>query len=180
MEQQRGRTKLRSLSNEELSALRLLNDKLREAETWVAKRAAQCVADYQNAGGLTRTQLDPQTFEDFCIEAKVRCLLSEAHPNFDPNEDNFVATLDATHVIRGDVEMATFNFDEVRDARPHPLDDMHFCFLFHDLYDHTFRGDWDKTLSVGGLWVDVELVQQRIVTWDLENLAFRGKPDIFR
>jgi len=46
------RLSLHELTSQELDTLRDLNARLIETEVWIAKQAAQCLADYQRSGGL--------------------------------------------------------------------------------------------------------------------------------
>lgn len=157
--------KLADMTVRELAQLRLLNDKLTEAEHWVHRRAARCLFDYHRSGGLKAAKLDERTFEDVEVEAIVSCILSETHPDFRPDEDNVVATLNAGVLLIENNELDKENWNEVPEREPHPLSDMHFCWLFHDLFDHRLGGDWNRMLQIDGLEIEVTLKQQRGMYW---------------
>jgi hypothetical protein len=46
-----------------------------------------------------------------------------------------------------------------------PLVNVRLCALFHDLVHHMLHRDWHRALDIGEIWIDVKLVQQRIVAW---------------
>jgi hypothetical protein len=158
---------LPDLSVDELARIRELNRQLTEAGHWMRQRAQQCLGDYYAAGGVKRHRFDSHLTEDVEIEAKVACVLRADHPDFKDDDDNIVAELDASVLILEECaeDLRLTNWNELNAGDDHPLTDVHFCYLFHDLFDHTFRKDWDKTLAVGRLWIDVVLIQQRMVLW---------------
>jgi hypothetical protein len=158
---------LRDLSVDELSRIRELNGKLTEAEHWIRQRAQQSLSAYYAAGGVKRHRFDPQLTEDVEIEAKVTCILRADHTDFKDDDDNIVAELDASVLLIEECaeDFRLTNWDELHAGVEHPLTDVHFCYLFHDLFDHKNRRDWDSTLMVGELWIDVTLIQQRMVSW---------------
>ena len=162
-----GKRKLTDLSADELSRIRVLNEKLTDAEHWIRERAQQCLAAYYAAGGVKNHHVDPHLSEDAEIEAKVACILRKDHPDFRVDDDNIVAELNASFLLVEGCEedLRLTNWSELGAVDDHPLPDVHFCYLFHDLFDHVLRRDWDMTLAVGGLWIDVLLVQQRMLTW---------------
>jgi hypothetical protein len=157
--------RLADMTVRELANLRLLNEKLQQAEHWIHRRAARSLFDYHKAGGLKAARLDEQNFEDVEMDATVCCLLRETHPEFNPNGDNIVARLNAGLLLAAEAELGRGNWNEVWESEPHPLSDMHFCWLFHDLFDHQLKGDWNRMLDVGGLWIEVSLIQQREMYW---------------
>ncbi|MGF6859276.1 hypothetical protein [Paraburkholderia sp. CI3] len=159
--------KLTDLSTGELSRIRELNQQLTDAEYWIRQRAQQCLSSYYAAGGVRRHRFDNHLQEDVEIEAKVTCVLRAGHPDFKADDDNIVAELDASILLIEECaeDLRLTNWDELHAGAEHPLTDVHFCYLFHDLFDHKNRGDWDRTLMVGGLWIDVTLTQQRMLSW---------------
>lgn len=85
---------------------------------------------------------------------------------FNPEGDNEVARLDASMLFVNDWSEMPFAFAEFGGAgNEEPLRGVKLCWLAHDLFDHALRRDWDKALSIGGLWIDVKLVQQRMIGW---------------
>jgi hypothetical protein len=159
------RRRLADMTVRELARLRLLNDRLQQAEHWIRRRAARCLFDYHKAGGLKAVRLDEQTYEDVEVDATVCCILHESHPNFELDKDNIVAKLDAGLLLVEKNELREGNWNEVWEQEPHPLSDMHVCWLFHDLFDHQLKGNWDRMLDIGGVWVEVAMAQQREEYW---------------
>lgn len=152
-----------NLNEDEIARLRLLNAKLEEAQRWIAECVDRCVADYFRSGGLHRHRHSDTLYEDFYVDAEVECVLREDHPDFDEDEDNIVATLSTTWIGTGELWPEGDNWNEFADDAAHPLKGDRHCWLFHVLYDHKLDRDWEKVLSVGGVWIDVKLVQQRHV-----------------
>ena len=162
-----GKRQLVDLNADELSRIRVLNQKLTDAEHWIRERAQQCLAAYYEAGGVKNHHFDSHLSEDVEVEAKVTCILRADHLDFKDDDDNIVAELNASFPLVEGCEdgLCVTNWNELGAVGDHPLTDVHFCYLFHDLFDHVLRRDWDMTLAVGGLWIDVAIVQQRMLSW---------------
>ena len=153
------------LDTDEIARLCLLNDKLISAEKWILQRQQQCLSAYYAAGGVKNHRSGDDLIEDVDVEATVGCLLREDHPEYKTDDDNIVAKLDAS-LLFGDPWSEGFSFDELAGGAEIPrLAHVKLCWLFHDLLDHVLHRDWDRALSVGGLWIEVKLIQQRIVSW---------------
>jgi len=152
------------LTEAEIARLRLLNQKLAEVEQWVLQRRDQCLSDYFKAGGVKDQRYGDELWEDVETEVKVTCILREDHPDFDEEDDNIVAQLHWLDGIYDDSTEIT-NWNEFRFRDEHRLQHEHHCYLFHDLSDHVLHNDWDRILDIGGIWVDVHLIQQRGVYW---------------
>jgi hypothetical protein len=156
------------LHEEEIDRLYILNQKLIEAEEWILARGKQCLADYLGSGGKLNHLNDDSSFEDAELEAVVRFILKDDHPDFMEDDDNFVTMLRwnllpeigpvSKRRIRGRRYDWTFSKILFRKSR---LDEFRHCRLFRDLYDHALAWDWDRMLSIGGLWIDVILTQKR-------------------
>lgn len=59
--------------------------------------------------------------------------------------------------------------NEYRYQTNHPLQHQHHCWLFHELYDHTYLA-WQDILDMEAIWIDVVLVTQHCG-------EFTGTPD---
>lgn len=94
----------------------------------------------------------------------VQCVLHEDHPNWKEDDDNIVATL---LLPWGCLQESNprWNWNEYRNWDEHPLQSEYHCFLFHDLCDHVLKYDWAALLSIGAIWTDVILIQQRVESW---------------
>jgi hypothetical protein len=158
--------RLADMTVHELAQLRLLNEKLIQAEHWIHRRVTQCRFDYYTAGGQEAANLESHVSEDFEVDASVWCVLRETHLDFKTDDDNIVAQLSgAALLVHNEDKLGVENWNEVWEPEPHPLSDMRFCWLFHDLFDHTLKGNWERMLDIGGVWVEVTLTQQREVYW---------------
>jgi hypothetical protein len=92
-------------------------------------------------------------------------VLREDYPGFDEDDDNIVAELRWMSFDGIVDDPATHNWNEFQCQPAHRLSGDHHCWLFHDLYDHVLHCEWDKSLSIGGIWIDVHLIQQREMRW---------------
>ena len=62
-------------------------------------------------------------------------------------------------------ELLDHNWNEFKFCDGHRLQREHHCWLFHDLYHHVLSHDWERILDIGGIWIDVHLIQQREICW---------------
>jgi hypothetical protein len=92
-------------------------------------------------------------------------VLREDYPGFDEDDDNIVAELGWMSFDGIVDDPATRNWNKFQCQPTHRLSGDHHCWLFHDLYDHLLYCEWDKILSIGGIWIDVHLIQQREMRW---------------
>lgn len=152
------------LTFEERESLRLLNKKLWATEEWIRYRHARSLECYYGAGGLRRHRHSDALLEDVETEVVVQCVLREDHPDWKEDDDNAVATLLMPYGCLRE-HNPRLNWNEFRNWDAHPLQDEYHCFLFHDLCDHVLEYDWEKLLSIGGIWTDVILIQQRAERW---------------
>lgn len=153
-----------NLSETELERLRLLNRKLAEAEAWIRERVDQCQRDYYRAGGVKQHRYSDEHYEDVEIEVKVTCTLRHDHPDFKEDGENIVARLNWMGFEGIVQDPPRHNWNAFQFHPEHRLCKEHHCWLMHDLYDHQLRCDWDAVLSIGGIWIDVQLIQQREMT----------------
>ncbi|PLZ00064.1 hypothetical protein CY652_23000 [Burkholderia sp. WAC0059] len=149
--------------------MRLLNRKLAEAEAWIRQRRDRCLADYYRAGGVGGRRgkhcFSDTLWEDVELEVDVTCVLRDDHPDFDEEDDNIVCELDWSS-FDGIVDDPVNHDWNVFQFEPgHPLGGERHCWLFHDLVEHVLRFDWDPMLGIGGIWLDVRLIQQWGMSW---------------
>ncbi len=153
-----------SLTPRERERLRLLNEKLWATEEWIRQRHARSLEWYYGAGGRRRHAHGNTLLEDLETELVVQCILREDHPDWRNDDDNIVATLLLPEACLKETNPRR-NWNEFRHWDDHPLREEYHCWLFHDLYDHVLRCDWQAILSIGGIWTDVVLIQQRVESW---------------
>lgn len=91
---------------------------------------------------------------DNCLLGRINFLLDEKDPEWADEDDNIMATL--CHHHRKD-----YNPSESWNDAPHLMKDekgkpAHFCWLFHELYDHTGLV-WEDLLRVGQITVTIKV-----------------------
>jgi hypothetical protein len=103
----------------------LLNDQLVAAEAWIHQRARQCFEAYYAAVGLKNHRFTGELNEDVEVAANVTCVLRSDHADFDADDDNVVAELDAANLFV-DAWLEGFDFAELggADGRLPPLSEV--------------------------------------------------------
>lgn len=109
--------------------------------------------------------IDP--LDDYEIDATLYFTLREDDPEFDEDEDNFLAQrrFSLKHLDR------EWGLGDGHDHRetilhfPGGLNEVSHCWLFHDLYDHSYclrqpALNLQDCLRVGSIWVDVAIRHQ--------------------
>lgn len=152
------------LTEAEVVRLRLLNQKLVEVEQWILQRRDQCLSDYYRAGGVRNRHYSPELWEDVETDITITCVLRKDHPDFEEDDDNIVAGLHWLDGIYDGCAEIT-NWNEFQFVDGHRLQHDPHCYLFHDLTYHVLCNDWDRILDIGGIWIDVHLIQQRGINW---------------
>jgi hypothetical protein len=148
------------LSDAEIDRLLLINQKLAAAEQWILLRQAQALSDYFKAGGVQYHTYSDELREDLETEVEICCVLREDHPGFDEDDDNIVAKLIwLDGIYSDDIGITDWNQCQLSDG--HRLQHEPHCYLFHYLTEHVLGYDWDRVLSIGAIYIDVGLIQQR-------------------
>jgi len=118
---------------------------------------------------------DPNDWiEEYEIEASIDFDLDESDPDYDENTDNILVSLQYSLICEkesmnrkgyfGFVDGVDHNLYRYRDD--HPLKDAGFhCWTYHELYDHTRLG-WADILRIGTIWIDIDVVYQRIIKFE--------------
>ena len=120
----------------------------------------------------------------YLLYQDVACSLSKQHREHREDEDNFLARVKETIPNRRDFILgrprsplrneqfwrATENdvfrgrcgvMDKTKITAPLPEeDDLRLCAMFHAMHDE-LGNDWNRTLCIGGLWIDVVLKERR-------------------
>lgn len=147
---------------EEINELLRFNRKLVELELYLCELGAkECVS-------LDTRVSDPNDpLDDYEIEATLYFTLGEDDPEFDEDSDNFLA--------RRQIGLKRLHRDwglgDGQDHRepvrhfPGDLNKVSHCWLFHDLYDHSYGLEQPSLtlqdcLRVDSIWVDVAVHHQ--------------------
>ena len=149
-------------TTEEIDELLRLNQRLSELELYLCDLSTKKCIDL--AGRVSDIN-DP--LDDYEIEATLYFTLREDDPAFDEDEDNFLAQrkISLKHLNR------KWGLGDGEDHRvtvcyfPGVLNEVSHCWLFHDLYDHSYclqqpALNLQDCLRVGKIWVDVAVRHQ--------------------
>lgn len=147
-----------SLTGVEIDRLLGLNDQLRRLEKFL------CITAQDVAPRLDAKLADPQDpMFDYEIEAKIDYALREGDPEYDEDDDNYLTSREESlkhpSSIPCEINFAESGFSPTTLlAKPH-------CWMFHDLYDHSYRMTHRKLgfrdcLRIGKIFIDVQIWQQ--------------------
>ena len=156
-------------TTDEIEELLRLNHRLSELELYLCDLSAkECI----HLAGRVSDINDP--LDDYEIEATLYFTLREDDPEFDEDEDNFLAQrkISLKHLDR------KWGLGDGQDHRvtvchfPGALNEVAHCWLFHDLYDHSYclqqpALNLQDCLRVGTIWVDVAVRHQ--ATLDIKS-----------
>lgn len=151
-------------SAQEIAKLSELNDWLRQTEDFIVKQSRGSYSAYIRSGGAKQHAHSAELYEDVEIDSTIHCAIGRKHPDYSTEGANVVATLDDSFIEDNGLFDETFRAKNWWESGSRMPDAFRHCWLFHDLYDHHSPG-WDKILSIGQIWADVHLIQQRIATW---------------
>lgn len=113
---------------------------------------------------LSRKELSPtDPMGDFEIEAQLHYCLRESDPDWSDDSDNFVTSREENLKM----DFLQSRRDDYRENMPRmeAINSEPHCWLFHDLYDHSYGLDKPNVflkdcLRLGEVWVDVVIRQQ--------------------
>ena len=157
---------------------RLLNQKMSETSLWIQEQASRSEKEYADIGGLDCRIMAGNAYEDYEMHVKVDGCLGESHPEFDPDDDNFVVEwrepiYKQSQYVFGRARNPFYSFRcygsyfQKTDYRPHhyryELYRIEPCGLFWRIFKD-LDDDWFRMLSIGRIWIDVFFVQRRILT----------------
>jgi len=146
------------LSEGEIGQLLTLNRRLKD----VASHLLSVAGDVTPR--LEAKVADPDDpMYDYEIEARIAYQLREDDPDYDEEDDNYLST--RTEYLKHSSRLEEEDFGEpglpaALLAEPH-------CWLFHDLYDHSYGPElpqlsFQDCLRVGRIFVDVQVWQQYV------------------
>ena len=154
------------LSKEQKIFLDNINKQLMEIEKQLKKEAVVLGKEAQ------KRVKDPNDWiEDYEIELFINFYLNESDPGYYEDSDNILVSLN--YCLKGEEKRMKqevyFGLDDSVDHNlfrlkdNHPLKDTGFhCRTYHELYHHTNLG-WADILRIGTIWVDIDIVYQRII-----------------
>lgn len=145
-----------SLSDDEVAGLLRLNRRLSDLERYL-QNAAQDLTPRLEA----KLADSNDGMADYEIEATLHFVLREDDPEFDDSEDNFLT-------VRKEDLKRIYRLADDKDHRDLPMRQLkgeRHCWLFHDLYDHSYglrapRVPLCECLRIGTAWVDIVIRQQ--------------------
>lgn len=147
------------LSAEEIDQLTLINQNLGK----LPEHLRALTADLTLRLGAKVADLSDPMY-DYKLDFRMDFILQENDPFFDQNDDNILATRihHSTFLKRCQTDEKTAIFADAPSekflSKPH-------CWLFHDLYDHSYGPNspclpLKDCLRIGSVWVDLEITQQ--------------------
>lgn len=181
--------KKKNLSSEIVKRVIHLNACLYKAALWIEERADRTLTAYFAGGGGSKQPWEAN-WEDFELDAIVKCSLAEDQPAFNPNNEyaNLVAVVvgGQKYLQCGQADGLTWadcgageNSPDGMSAwseglpRIEEFQQVPFCFLFHEVFEHTLGCDLDSMLKIGEIEINLTLVRQRGLT--LEGAPLPGK-----
>jgi hypothetical protein len=151
---------------------RRLDQAMRDAGAWLDEQAQQSEEDYRARGSDGR--VGDGGYEECVLRRRVDCVPGENHPEYMAEDDNILVTLS---------ESLPGKNQRICDRFRHPFPDRFGligrdgddflwrygveilpCRLFCAVFDK-LRRDWLKMLSIGGLWLEMDMNQRRIVQY---------------
>jgi len=156
-------------TTDEINELLRLNHRLAELELYLCDLSAkECVHLADRVSDIN----DP--LDDYEIDATLYFTLREDDPEFDEDDDNFLAQRKFTlkHFDRESGLGDGYDYRETIRHFPGDLNEVSHCWLFHDLYDHSYclqqpALNLQDCLRVGSIWVDVAVRHQ--ATLDIKS-----------
>jgi hypothetical protein len=154
---------------------RLLNKKMAEARQWIEEQARRSEKEYADIGGLDGCFMGNEAYEDYEMIMDISGVLGKSHPEFNEDDDNIIVSYkeplykNNQYVFgRARNPFPSFQygmyFSKHFDSWNHSTDINRIrpCGLFWNIF-RKMDNDWLKMLSIGGLWLDLFLIQRRIV-----------------
>ena len=172
--------KMDTLSPEAISRIWRLNACLLTAANRTEDRAKQTQAAYLAGGGVEDYRQRGEYWEDYELEAVIKCSLGKDDPAFNPDDEysNIIAATTSFGLPTEKDGLAWNDCDHDWREGSRRLDvfrQTRFCYLFHDIYDHTLHNDLDALLRIGEIEIDLVLLRQRGTELDKAFLPRKRK-----
>jgi len=171
-----------TLSPESIERICRLNASLAEAATWIENRSRLTLDAYLAGGGVESWRERGNIWEDYELDAVVKCSLGRDDPAFNPDDEyaGMLAVMD-THMLKWQ-EKDILRWSDCTDdwwseglPRIEAFRQTRFCYLFHELYEHTLQYDLDTLLRIGEIEINLVLQRQRGIQLDRALLPRKGK-----
>jgi hypothetical protein len=160
-------------TQEKIDKLVMLNQRLAKLQLYL------CQVNKTESAKLDIRLDDPNDpFSDYEIEATIYFILGETDPAFDDSDDNFLTKREIClkHLEPENSLSDGFDYREIGRTFPGELNTVPHCWLFHDLYDHSYG--WEQPsltlqdcLRIDSIWVDVSVRHQS--TLDINSGQWR-------
>lgn len=160
------------LTQLEIDQLLILNKRLAKLEHYLLDEAKRLEPPLQS-----RVANPDDPMSDFEIEACLNYTLRENDPAYDEYEDNFLTIrrfISLKEIRKGTLFCNGEDWREIGMAGMDQLAQELHCWLFHDLYSHSYGGAEDMQelslqdcLRIGSIWVDIAVRHQTIL--DIES-----------
>lgn len=172
-----------TLNQDAIERIFCLNSYLYDAAKWVEERARLTRNAYFAGGGrhgdeYTEEEAQHYGYEDYELEATVKCSLGSDHPAFSPDDEygNMIAVCkdnlkqyrnevgDTNSLLWSDIDL----YNAPSDVKN--VDRAQFCYLFHEVYEHALNNDLAALTRIGEIEIDLVLQRQRIINLETELL----------
>lgn len=161
------------LNLEEINDLLKLNQQLMELELYL------CEVGNTESAYLDARVGDPNDpLDDYEIDATISFTLGEDDPVFVDTDDNFLTqrNFSLKHLDNKNGLRDGFDYRETVIQFPGELNNVPHCWLFHDLYDHSYGVmqpalNLQDCLRVDSIWVDIAVRHQS--TLDIKSCKWR-------
>lgn len=144
----------------EVERLMTLNRRLGEIES--LKRD---IAHELRPGLIDKIKNSDDPMGDFEIDTKIDFILRDDDPEASEDSDNILTTRDDFISYPEEIDEDLVDFREYHDSKTAQLAAEPHCYLFHDLYDHSYGVEKPSVplpdcLRIGTVWIDVIIRQQ--------------------
>lgn len=162
-----------SFTRDELRYVSLLNQKMSEAQVWINEQARLAEREYLDIRAADKCPSAPNVCEGYEMMMEICGCLGENHPEYDEDDDNIVVSYrelinqnnpcafrPGGGILHHDRYSCCLSPNKF--LRERLLGKIEPCSLFGDIFMETDR-EWFKMLSIGQLWLDVFILQRRVI-----------------
>lgn len=169
----------REYSDAEIQRLVVLNERLTFIE-----QVLKCEAEKESQLLKLRVADPSDVLYDYEIDVTMNFVLREDDSEYDEDDDNILTTrhFSVKHLDRDPEQEWGVGDDQDHKETcrkfPGVLNDVRHCYLFHDLYDHSYNLEmielsFDQCLRVGQIWFDIEVKKQVSLNVDTGEAQYK-------